>query len=287
MTHSFIKQTNIFFNRRSPLNDNKFNFIEIKTLDNIGIITFNKPESLNVLCYQAFNEIEKALKLFELNFEIRVILINAKTGFSKNKKKIFSAGVNLKDYEDKFKLVKNNISKFTENLVAVRKCFSYIENHPKTIIAAVEGLAVGGAFELILCCDIILASKDSSFCLSEIKIGLIPGYGGIHRLEKIIGTKKAHYYLSLGEIIEAKEAYNNGIISKLTETSTFNEDVMNICYKLSKNSPNALSLLKNTFQNNKKNNPEKLEITNFLKAISHNDAQIGINSFLTKKTPEY
>lgn len=267
--------------------NNNFKFIEINTLKHIGIITINTPEALNVLCYETFNEIEKALRCFEHQNEFRIILIKAKTFISKSNKKIFSAGVNLKDYENKFKMVKNDILKFKENLINVRKCFSYIENHPKTIVAAVDGLAIGGAFELILCCDIVLASKDAEFCLSEVKIGLIPGYGGIHRLEKAIGAKKAHYYIALGETINAKEAYNNGLISKLTETSGFNEEIMDICLTLSSSSPNALNLIKNTFQNNKNNCPEKIETENFLKAISHNDAQIGVNSFLTKNKPEY
>ncbi|MEI7473444.1 MAG: enoyl-CoA hydratase/isomerase family protein [bacterium] len=262
-------------------------YIDVKTENKIGIISLNNSEELNTLCYAIFDEIYHVLKSFEENNEIRIILINAKSIISKSGKKIFSAGVNLKDYESKFKLVKENIAEFEKKLLKVRKILSYIENHPKTIIAAVDGVAIGGAFEMILSCDIILASTDAKFALSEVKIGLIPGYGGIHRLEELMGSKKAHYYMALGDLIKAKTAYDIGIVSELIEIDSFHKEVLAICNKLAHNSPNALMLLKKTLKNNKTADPEKVEPENFLKAISHNDAQIGVNSFLNKLMPTY
>ncbi|MCK7502920.1 MAG: enoyl-CoA hydratase/isomerase family protein [Desulfobacterales bacterium] len=131
-----------------------------------------------------------ALKLFESDNKIKVILLRSKCSASKKYNKIFSVGTNLKEYDKKFQLIESNPAEFEKIIKLNRSLLSKVETLKKPVIAGVDGLAVGGAFELILACDLIFASDEAKFALSEINIGLIPGYGGIQRLIRSIGKKK-------------------------------------------------------------------------------------------------
>lgn len=264
-----------------------YKYLKAYKNENIGIITLNKPETLNILCYETFAEINYALKNFESDEDIRVILLNAKFNKSKSGKKIFSAGVNLKDYEKKFELAEKNSLEFEKNLLSVRKILKSVEKCKKPVIAGVNGIAVGGSFELILNCDLVFASTNANFVLPEVNLGLIPGYGGIHKLAEIIGEKKAFYYISTAETISANQAYNMGIVSQVFDEEVFEQKLTELCKKLAGQSPNAISLLKSTFKEIKTNDVDIVESKNFIKAILHSDSKKGVNAFLNKLTPKY
>jgi len=260
--------------------------IKISKIEKIGIISLNCPENINILSFEMLKEINQALKEFEADNEVKIILLKAEPVFSKNGRKIFSAGVDLKKYDEKFKLAEENPEKFKENLKKSRKFISKIEKLKKPVIACVDGLAVGGAFEMILACDLILASEEASFALSEVNIGLIPGYGGIRRLLELIGKKKTFEIAANGHKISADEAINLSIISEIYPVSEFNEKILEYCRNLSKKSSNSLWLIKDTI-NRLSAGQDKVEIENFMKAITSNDAREGVAAFLEKREPRF
>lgn len=263
-----------------------FHKILTSKIERIGIISLNYPKNMNILSFEMLKEIHQALKIFEADNEVKIILLKAEPAFSKNGRKIFSAGVDLKKYDEKFKLVEENPEKFKEILEKSRKFISKIEKLKKPVIAGVDGLAVGGAFEMILACDLILASEEASFALSEVNIGLIPGYGGIRRLLELIGKKKTFEIIASGKTIFADEAVNLGITAGIYPVSDFQEKILEYCKNLSEKSSNSMRLIKDTI-NKLSNFSDKVEIENFMEAVSSNDAREGVAAFLEKREPRF
>ena len=261
----------------------KFNNIVTSISNKIGIITLNTPENYNVLSSQTFEEIKQALFYFEKKEEIKVILFNANCAITKNNNKIFSAGVNLKDYNKKFEILERNPQEFKENLEKTRNIISYIEEIEKPVIAAVEGLAIGGAFEIIMACDLIILSKDAKFQLSEINIGLIPGYGGISRLLRMVEKNKTFEVLANAKVLTAKDMLNLNIASEVFDTENFMGSAINYCSNLAKKSLKSLYLIKDTINKILKTESiNKIEVENFMKAVTSQEAKEQINSFFNK-----
>lgn len=241
--------------------------IKTPTSPPIGEIIFDSPETLNLIEENTFELIEKALDSFELDEEIKVVLIRANCGISrKSKLKVFCAGVNLKTYDKKFKLIEENPEEFREKLISNREFLTRIEQFPKPVVMAVDGLAIGGGFELALACDVILATHSASFCLNEVNIGLIPGYGGIHRLMRLVGKNRAYDIIATGRKISAEEAQSLGICTKISK----DEEIMEYCTSLASKSPLALKLIKNTIYCGD-------EVSNFIQAASSQQARKAIS----------
>lgn len=260
-----------------------FKRIKTENYNKIGVIHLNNPENLNIIEANTFQEINSALDLFESDDNIKIILIKAVCGISKTGGKVFSAGVNLKEYDKKFELADKNPSEFLEILKKNRELTTKIEEFEKTIIIGIDGIICGGFFELALACDLILASEKASFRLNEVNLGLIPGYGGISRLLKIVGKNKTFEIVATGKEISPHEALNLGIVAEIFEDSGFEEKTLNYCKNLAEKSSNSLYLIKNTLHQILKNPEiEDIEIENFLKAVQSEDAREGIKAFLEK-----
>lgn len=264
-----------------------FKKVSVTKIEEVGIVTLNRPDIHNVLTFETFKEIDYALKLFESDEKIRVILFKANCG-STDSHKIFSAGVNLKEYDSKFKMIEENPSEYEKILKDTRSFMSRIENIRKPVIAGVDGLAVGGAFELILACDLILVSDEAQFVLSEIDIGLIPGYGGIQRLISSVGKKKTFEIVATGRKLTAQEALITGLVAEIYPVAEFNKRLIEFSRKLSQKPSQALALIKDTVNKlTYKALNDEIEIKNYMKAVSSEDAKEGITAFIEKRAPKF
>jgi enoyl-CoA hydratase len=265
-----------------------FNRIKIEINNRTGIVCFDNPESLNIIEKDTFGEVEKALDFLTNAENIKIILIKANCGMSKSGKRIFSAGVNLKQYDEKFKLFDENKNEFKELLKKQRNLLQKVKEIEKPVIFAVDGLVCGGLFELSLACDMILASQSASFQLNEVNIGLIPGYGGIAGLLQIVGKNKAFEIIATAKELSAEEACSLNIVSKVFENEIFEEKTMEFCEKMSEKSSKALYLIKNTIKKLIENSiSEEIEMENFLHALQANDSREGIKAFLDKRNPVF
>lgn len=262
--------------------------IKIVNYNRTGIIILNNPEILNLILQDTFKEIYSAFNDFEKNKRIKIILIKSVCGISKTGKKVFSAGVNLKDYEKKFELFDKNPSEFENFLREQRKLMTKIENSDKITVIGANGMLIGGFFELASACDLILASEKASFTLNEVNIGLIPGYGGIHRLLRTVGKHKTFEIIASGREIHAREALNLGIVSEIFNDEEFEEKTLEYCENLAEKSADALSLIKNTIGMLLKNDAiENTEVQNFMKAMHSEDSREGVRAFLEKRKPNF
>ena len=265
-----------------------FKKIKTENHNKVGVISLNNPKDLNLIDSNTFNEIYSAIEEFEKSQNIKTILIKSICGISKTGEKVFSAGANLKEYSQKFEMFDKNPSDFENYIRKQRSLLLKIEGLSKPVIIAIDGLVVGGFFELALACDTILASNSASFKLNEVNIGLVPGYGIIHRLLRLSGKNRTFEIISSGRELSAYEALNYGIVSEVFDDMEFEKATLRYCQNLAEKSANTLCLIKNTIgMLSKGDTIEDIEVNNFLQAIGHPDSREGIKAFLEKRKPDF
>ena len=203
--------------------------IEILKNNHIGTLTINRPDSLNAMNREVLFEFINGLKKIQSDKEIRVIII---TGSGE---KAFIAGADIKlmqkmNQEEAFDFA--NLGQELANL---------IEKSAKPVIAAVNGYALGGGCEIALSCHLRIASDNAVFAQPEVKIGLLPGWGGTQRLPRIIGRGLANEIILTGRNVTAKEALDIGLVNRVVPQ----EELINACFDIAnailKNSPNAIA----------------------------------------------
>ncbi|MFH0813315.1 MAG: enoyl-CoA hydratase/isomerase family protein, partial [Pseudomonadota bacterium] len=200
---------------------------EIK--DEVGIITINIPERLNPINLDVELEILKAFQEVDEREEVKAAII---TGAGE---KAFSAGADIKPYLE-MELVKS-----FSYLKKLHDAEWAIENLRKPTLAAINGLCLGGGFELALACTLRFASENAKMGLPEINVGCIPGNGGIQRLGRLIGKSRAMWYLLTGEFFTAQEALQMGVVNKVVPQSELMDTCMNFLQNnLLKKSPTAV-----------------------------------------------
>ena len=175
--------------------------ILVETRDRVGLITLNRPDSLNALNSQLMHELCEALIEFDNDDEVGAIVLTGN-------EKAFAAGADIKEMQPK-----GFIDVFSEDFLAPQaEAFTGCR---KPIIAAVAGYALGGGCELAMMCDFILAADSAKFGQPEIKLGVIPGLGGTQRLPRFVGKAKAMEMCLTGRMMDADEAERSGLVSRV------------------------------------------------------------------------
>ena len=185
--------------------------IKVEKKKGIGIITLNSPEALNVLEIQTLQELRNSLIELEKDEQVRAIII---TG-GKN----FCAGANIKRMKEIHPKEAETLSRLGHEV------YNQVENMGKPVIAAIAGYALGGGCELALACTFRLATPQARFGLPEIKLGLIPGYGGTQRLPRLIGLPMALEILMSGRFVDAEEAVRLGLANRIVARNPLDEAV--------------------------------------------------------------
>lgn len=168
-----------------------------------AIVTLNRPRVLNALNRQTFNELEAVFQHLTADDAVRVILLTGAGG------KAFAAGADIPELAGLTALEGERISARGHSVLA------QIENCGKPVIACIGGFALGGGCELAMACSLRLASETARLGQPELKLGLIPGYGGTQRLPRLVGKGAALKLLLTGEIISAAEALRIGLVDEV------------------------------------------------------------------------
>jgi enoyl-CoA hydratase/3-hydroxyacyl-CoA dehydrogenase len=181
------------------------------TIDgNYAVISINRPDKLNSLTDQVLAEISQALRMMEVDGSVRAVVIRGVKEFTK--KPAFSAGADL---STAFNMnLKMNIPWHMAQAMRIKhREYAEFEQFNKPLIAAVDGFALGGGFEIVLCCDIVIASDRSLFGLPEINRGIFPANGGVTRLAARVGLNRAMRVAMFGEHHDAKTMEDWGLVS--------------------------------------------------------------------------
>ena len=200
----------------------------------IAIFTLNRPERHNALGQKLQEELRAALADFTNDPGLSVGIV---TGAGE---KAFSAGADLKEMAERQAKGESAIGGGTFNLSDV---FPFLQC-PKPVIAAVNGLAIGGGMEQAMDCDIRICSENATFGLLESKRGIVPGYG-IHSLTRLIPFGEAMWILLLAETIDAKEAHRIGFVHKVVPFADLMPTAIQVAETIAENAPLALQAIKN------------------------------------------
>jgi enoyl-CoA hydratase/3-hydroxyacyl-CoA dehydrogenase len=251
--------------------------IILEKKDRIAKLTINRPQKLNALDVDTLEEISSALKELEVDPEVRVLVI---TGSGD---RAFSAGFDLQSNAD---FTRPRMLWITHK---GNEVFSQIEKFPKPVIAAINGYAFGGGCELALACDFRIMKRGAKIGLTEVALGLIPGWGGTQRLPKIVGVAKAKEMIMLAKRLDADEAEKIGL-AKAVDADKFEKEVMELAKQLSEMPPVSLRAVKYAI-NFGADLPT--EIGKFLEELafgvvtSTQDVVEGITAFFEKRKPDF
>lgn len=179
-----------------------FETLTYSTADRIATITVNRPDKLNALNDKVIAELGEAIDQARNDTTVGGVIL---TGAGR----AFVAGADISELE------KHDATSAKALAVRGQNVFRRFETSPKPTIAAVNGFALGGGCELAMSCHVRLASDAAKFGQPEVKLGLIPGYGGTQRLARLVGKGRALQLLFTGEMIDANEAYRIGLVNRV------------------------------------------------------------------------
>ena len=244
----------------------------------IGIVTVNRPESLNAMNKDVIIELISKIEGLLSEGDIRVIII---TGSGE---KAFIAGADIKLMQ------KMNKSEAYEFANLGHKLANTIENSDKPVIAAVNGFALGGGSEIALACHIRVASDNAVFAQPEVKIGLLPGWGGTQRLPRIVGKGLANELIITGRNVTAQEALKIGLVNRVVSKEELINYCIDIANMIMKNSPNAVSesiKLINLSSGTESNKGLSREAEEFSELFETEETTEGLTAFVEKRPPKY
>jgi len=176
-------------------------------LGDVAVITLNRPEALNALSFSILDELEVLISEVA-NTGVRALLL---TGAGD---KAFCAGADIKE------LISRSRMDQKRGAEKGQKVLAKLANLPMPTIALVNGYAFGGGMEIALACNFRLATSNAKFGLPEIKLGLVPGYGGTQRLPRLVGEGRALEIIMTGRTLNADEAEKIGLVNRIVEGNT-------------------------------------------------------------------
>lgn len=252
-------------------------FVLCEINHNVAVVTIHRPP-VNPLNSKVFQELLETFTELEERSDVHVIVI---TGSGE---KAFVAGADIHEM-----LELDTVGMLAMNKVS-REAFSKIENLTKPVICAINGLALGGGFELALACDLRIASEKAKFAFPEIGLGIIPGGGGTQRLQKIVGQGIAKELLYFGDIFNAEKALQLQIVNKVVPSDELLPCALEWAERLAKKPQVALRMLKlavNSGANVDLETGLTIETACFGNAFATEDRKEGLSAFVEKRKPNY
>ncbi|MEM4281754.1 MAG: enoyl-CoA hydratase/isomerase family protein [Candidatus Caldarchaeum sp.] len=246
--------------------------------DGVAWIVLNNPARYNALELDLRRELKTALEDAAKDSGVRVVVLRGAGGN-------FSAGADIRAF---FEWSPSDAVRIGNELGTSMVLSTIIRNMQKPVVAVVEGYCLGGGFELVQACDLVIASEDAVFGQPEINLGLIPGGGGSQRLTRLIGEKKAKELIMTGERVSASEMAKLGVVNVVAAKEKLEETVKNFLEKLLSKPPLALAAAKeavNAALETGLSAGLRLELQLFASLFSTEDQKEGARAFLEKRKP--
>lgn len=255
-----------------------FDNIFTATENGIGTITINRPTKLNALNKATIQELHDAFAAFDINPEIRAIIITG-TG-----EKAFVAGADISEFAELNIDEGQSLADEGQKLL-----FDFIENLSTPVIAAINGFALGGGLELAMACHFRIASDNAKMGLPEVSLGLIPGYGGTQRLPQLIGKGRAMEMIMTAGMLNADDALRTGLVNHVVPQTELLAFTSGIALKILKNSPTAITQAIKAINANYHDgtNGFQTEIKAFGNLFKTPDFVEGTTAFLEKRKPDF
>jgi enoyl-CoA hydratase len=245
----------------------------------VGVLTFNRPEQLNTLNMPMMLAMESALGVLEADTQVRTIVI---TGADD---RAFMAGGDINDLA-----TRRPTSWYDEFGQTVHRVFRRFETCDKPTLAAVNGWALGGGMELMLCTDVRLLAAEARIGLPEIRLGLFPGGGGSQRLMRQIPLCHAKKLMFTGEHLDAPQALTLGLVNEVLPRAELMPRAMAFAGQIATMSPQTLKLLKHAMLQGAEMPLEQAlayERAMLAVVLDHDDPKEGCRAFLDKRQPRF
>ena len=252
--------------------------VRVEREEGIGQLTINRPDALNALNHVTLIELRDALEELKQDAGVKALVL---TGAGS---KAFVAGADIKELMVLDPMGAKDVSRLGQEI------FDEVETYPKAVIAAVNGFCLGGGCELALACHMRIASENARLGQPEVKLGLIPGYGGTQRLPRLIGKGRALEMLLSGEMITAQEALEMGLVNRVVSAEELLPTCRALAAKITGNGPLAVQYCieaVNAGLEMPLNEALALESTYFGLASATGDMKEGTLAFVEKRKPQF
>jgi len=255
----------------------EFKNIIVEIKEKVGMVKMNRPDALNALNSETLKELSKAFSHLGESNEVSVIIITGEG-------KAFMAGADIAEMKD---MSEDQAREFSKS---GQKVFDLIARTEKPVIAAVNGFALGGGCELVLACDIRIASEKARLGQPEVNLGVIPGFAGTQRLSRLVGAAKAKEMIFTGDMVDAQTAHSIGLVNQVVPA----DQLMNVCMKLANKiaskGPVAIKLAKRVIDQGIEASFEigsAGETRDFAECFASGQAKEGMSAFLEKRKPNW
>ncbi|MFC4618790.1 enoyl-CoA hydratase/isomerase family protein [Camelliibacillus cellulosilyticus] len=246
--------------------------------DRVLTVTIDRPP-VNALSRDVLAEMADLLTKYRESPEVGALVL---TGAGD---KVFSGGADITEFGDLA-----DPEKAKETLARMHRLFNQIETYPKPIIACLNGTALGGANELQMACHLAIAADTAELGLPEVRLGIIPGYGGTQRLTRLIGRRRALELILSGEKIPASLAREYGLVNRVVPGERVREEAFQWARRLAAGPPLAVhGILDAVIRGGDGGLADGLAIEqeHLLKVIGSEDAREGITAFFEKRPPVF
>ena len=244
----------------------------------VTIITINRPKALNALNRETLEELLAVVEEIAVDRSVRVVII---TGAGE---KAFVAGADISAMQSM-----NSLQGREFGLLGHR-VMSAIENMPQTVIAAINGFALGGGCELSLACDIRYGASNARFGQPEVNLGVVPGFGGTQRLPRIVGRGVAFELLVSGNMIDAEEALRIGLLNKVVDGAELMASCKKLAQTIASRGPVAVRLCKDAVRHGLEMDMARAcayEAELFGLCFASEDQKEGMAAFLEKRKASF
>lgn len=244
----------------------------------VAVVSINRPKVLNALNAATIGELEDAFNRAFADDAVSVIIL---TGSGE---KAFIAGADINEIAELCGLTGREFALKGQRLL------NLIETGGKPVIAAVNGYALGGGTEIALACHIRIASKNARFGQPEVKLGVIPGYGGTQRLPRLVGKGIALELVLTGEMIDAERAYQIGLVNSVVEQGELMDAAFKMAERIMANGPVAVRAALDAVNrglNTTLDEGLRIEADHFGWVCATEDKDEGTDAFLNKRKPEF
>lgn len=241
----------------------------------VQLITLQRPEALNALCTELLAELAAALEAAGQDEQTRAVVITGS-------RKAFAAGADIREMAER-----DLVGILNDPRVAH---WQSIAAFAKPLIAAVNGYALGGGCELVMCADIVIAGSDARFGQPEINLGIIPGFGGTQRLTHAVGKSVAMEMVLTGRTLSAEEARSYGLVNHVYPVEVYFAEAVKLAVRIAAQAPIAARLAKEAV--NKSFEMSLQEGLNYERRLFHmlfasEDQKEGMAAFIEKRKPNW
>jgi len=255
------------------------NLIVSEPMAGVRLVTLNRPDKLNALNRTTLEEIDAVIRDVESDNDVRVMV------FTGAGEKAFCAGADISELAEASDVKSSQaFAQFGQQV------FNRIERMGKPSVAAINGFALGGGLELAMATSIRIASEKAKFSQPEIKLGVIPGFGGTQRLSRLIGQGRALDLCLTGRMIDAQTAAEYGLVTQLVSPDTLQDTAISLAENLVALPPVAMQAVIRSIihgYNLSLDAALQLEADEFALCCTTQDKQEGTAAFLAKRTPVF